>query len=61
MSEEMLSYDQYLAKLPADRRTAVERVWEVVRRNMPDDYTEHIGPKFLSYKFKDESYVALAS
>jgi hypothetical protein len=34
------SVDEYLASLPADRREAVSRVRETVRRNLPPGYEE---------------------
>ena len=61
MVEHTLSYERYLAGLPAERRGEVERVWGVVRQNMPDGYVEEIGPKFLSFKAGDDWYVALAN
>jgi hypothetical protein len=61
MVERTFSYDQYLAGLPADRRTVVERVWRVVRENVPAGYTEQISPKFLTFKADDDWYVALAN
>ena len=61
MVEQTLSYERYLAGLPADRRGEVERVWGVVRQNMPHGYVEEIGPKFLSFKAGDDWYVALAN
>lgn len=56
-----LLYETYLAALPADRRDVVDAVWQDVRRAMPAGYTEHIGPKFLSFKADEEWYVALAN
>ena len=61
MVEQTLSYEQYLASLPPQRRSEIERVWHVVRQNMPDGYVEEIGPKFLSFKADDDWYVALAN
>ena len=61
MAEQTLSYEEYLSSLPADRRRDVEQVWQVVRENVPDGYTEEIGPKFLSFKVDDDWYVALAN
>lgn len=61
MEEQTFSYDQYLAGLPADRRSAVDRVWRVVRENVPAGYTEQITPKFLTFKADDDWYVALAN
>ena len=48
MSKQTLSFEQYLASLPPERRSEVEKVWRVVRENMPGGYVEEIGPKFLT-------------
>ena len=61
MSERPLSFKQYLAALPPERRGEVEKVWRVVRESMPGGYVEEIGPKFLTFKADDDWYVALAS
>jgi hypothetical protein len=61
MMEKSLTYKQYLAGLPADRRREIDRVWQVVRENMPAGYTEEIGPKFLAFKADSDWYVALAN
>lgn len=61
MTEQRSSYDRYLDNLPPERREAVDRVWNVVRDNMPEGYSEEIGPKFLTFKADDEMYVALAN
>ena len=61
MAEQTISYERYLASLPAERRDAVERVWELVRENVPASYTEQIGPKFLAFMADDEWYLALAN
>lgn len=61
MSKQTLSFEQYLVSLPPERRSDVEKVWRVVRENMPGGYVEEIGPKFLSFKADDDWYVALAN
>ncbi len=61
MSKQTLSFEQYLSSLPSERRGEVEKVWRVVRENMPGGYVEEIGPKFLSFKAGGEMYVALAN
>jgi hypothetical protein len=61
MTEQTISFERYLQSLPADRREAVERVWQVVRENVPAGYTEQIGPKFLTYMVDDEWFLALAN
>lgn len=61
MAKQSLSYEKFLVSLPPDRRGEVEAVWQVVRENMPDGYSEEIGPKFLVFKADSEWYVALAN
>jgi hypothetical protein len=61
MSEISLSYEQYLAVLPGERRAEIERVWGVVRAHVPRGYAEEIGAKFLSFKAGDDWLVALAN
>ena len=61
MAEQSLSYEQYLSSLPPERKSEVERVWGVVRENVPGGYSEEVTPKFLTYKAGGEWYVALAS
>jgi uncharacterized protein YdhG (YjbR/CyaY superfamily) len=61
MTEQSLSYDQYLASLPSERRNVVERVWQTVRENVPEGYTEEITPKYLIFKADNEWYVCLAN
>ncbi|HEX8286020.1 MAG TPA: DUF1801 domain-containing protein [Pyrinomonadaceae bacterium] len=61
MPDGALTFKQYLAELPPERRGEVERVWRVVRESVPGGYAEEIGPKFLSFKAGDDWYVALAN
>ena len=61
MSDKPVSFEQYLAALPPERRGEVEKVWRVVRESMPVGYVEEIVPKFLTFKAGGEMYVALAS
>lgn len=55
------NYQEFLSRLPIDRRTEVEKVWQVVRDSMPSGYSEEIDAKFLSFKFEKDWYVALAN
>lgn len=55
------SFNKYLAGLPVERKSEIEKVWRTVRESMPRGYTEEIGPKFLSFKAGDDWYVALAN
>lgn len=61
MVEQTLTFEQYLAGLPPERRSEVERVWRAVRENIPAGYAERIGDKFLTFAADDEQLVALAS
>lgn len=61
MADQSLSYEQYLNGLSPERRSEVERVWQVVRENVPRGYSEEVTAKFLTFKAEGESYVALAS
>ncbi len=61
MTEQNLSFGDYLANLPADRKDSVERVWKVVRESIPKGYMEKISSKFLSFGVDGEMYVALAN
>lgn len=45
----MDSVDQYLAKLPADRRDAISRVRDVVNANLPDGYEERLQYGMISW------------
>lgn len=61
MAEQTLSYKSYLAGLPPERREAIERVWQMVRENVPAGYTEQITSKFLTYMADGEWFLALAN
>jgi hypothetical protein len=61
MSNQALTFEQYLSNLPADRSREVETVWRLVRENMPQGYVEQIDSKFLSFRAEGEWYVALAN
>lgn len=61
MVEQTLTFEQYLADLPPERRSEIERVWQVVRESVPAGYAEQVGKKFLTFAANDEGLVALAS
>lgn len=61
MTDQSLSYEQFIDSLPPGRRGEVEQVWQVVREHVPDGYHEEITAKFLTFKAAGEWYVALAS
>jgi hypothetical protein len=61
MTEQTLSYEQYLDRLPAERRAEIERVWSTVRMHVPRGYKEEIDAKFLSFKAGNDWLVALAN
>ncbi|MBA2735070.1 MAG: DUF1801 domain-containing protein [Acidobacteria bacterium] len=61
MAEQALSYKDYLASLPLERREAIESVWQTVRENIPKGFTEEISDKFLTFKADDDWFIALAN
>lgn len=61
MTDQTLSYEQFLDSLPPERRGEVERVWRAVRASVPDGYREEVTAKYLTFKASGEWYVALAS
>ncbi len=52
------SVDAYLAALPADRRTALSRVREVIRQNLPKGYEEGIQYGMIGYYVPRSLYPA---
>jgi hypothetical protein len=56
-----LSYDEFIAALPAERRQPMAQVWQLVRAAVPAGYTEHIGPKYLEFRAGPEMCIALAN
>jgi len=50
------STGQYLAELPADRRTALEAVRAVVLENLPDGYEEVMNWGMITYEVPLETY-----
>lgn len=61
ITEQALSYEQYLDRLPAERRAEIERVWKTVREHVPEGFAEDISAKYLNFKAGDEWLVALAN
>lgn len=41
--------DEYIAKLPEDRRTAVSKLRQTVKKNLPDGFKECISYKMIGY------------
>lgn len=50
------SVEQYLAALPADRRTIVEAVRKLVRRHLPRGYEEAVNWNMIVYQVPLERY-----
>lgn len=48
--------DDYLAGLPEERRTVVEEMRELIRRNLPKGYEETIGSGMICYSIPLERY-----
>jgi hypothetical protein len=49
MQSKATTVEQYLAELPADRRTALEAVRDVIRANLDKDYEEGIQYGMIGY------------
>jgi hypothetical protein len=50
------SIDEYLKKLPADRREAISKVRDVVRANLPAGYVEGLQYGMISYYIPLETF-----
>ncbi|HYE74207.1 MAG TPA: DUF1801 domain-containing protein [Blastocatellia bacterium] len=61
MTDQQISYQQFLKSIPQDRSNEINRVWQTVRESVPKDYREVITPKFLTFQAENEWYVALAN
>jgi hypothetical protein len=61
MADQAVSYEQYLNRLPPERRDEIDSVWRSVHESVPAGYREEITAKFLTFKAGAEWYVALAS
>ena len=56
-----ISFDEFIAALPADRQAPARAAWEAVRAAVPAGYTEHVGPKYLEFRAGADMYVGLAN
>lgn len=56
MKSDATSVEEYLEQLPADRRTAVEAVRDVVNRHLPDGYREAMGFGMVTWAVPLETY-----
>ncbi|MGY3087883.1 hypothetical protein ACVWYF_000909 [Hymenobacter sp. UYAg731] len=56
-----ISFDDFIAALPAERQRPATQVWQLVRRAVPAGYTEHIGPKYLEFRAGKEMAIGLAN
>lgn len=61
MNERAITFEDYLAALPPERRGEVKQVWQMVRDNVPCGYVERIDSKFLMYAADGAGLVMLAS
>lgn len=61
MNEQAIPLATYLDALPPERRGEIERVWQVVRENIPRGYVERISDRFLTFAADGEGFVMLAS
>ncbi|MDO7847998.1 DUF1801 domain-containing protein [Hymenobacter sp. M29] len=56
-----LTFDEFIAALPAERQQPAVQAWQLVRQAVPAGYTEHIGPKFLEFRAGKDMYIGLAN
>lgn len=56
-----MTFDEFIAALPAERQEPAARVWALVRQAMPAGYAEHIGPKYLEFRAGKDMYIGLAN
>ena len=48
--------DEYLEKLPADRRDALQKVRQIILQNLPEGYSEVLQYGMLSYVIPLETF-----
>ena len=53
---QVASVEEYLASLPPDRRTEIERVRRVVKKNLPAGYEEGVGFGMICYSVPLSAY-----
>lgn len=56
-----MTFDDFIAGLPAERQQPAAQAWQLVRQAVPAGYTEHIGPKYLEFRAGKDMYVGLAN
>jgi hypothetical protein len=56
-----ISFDEFIAALPAERQQPAVQVWQLVRRAVPTGYTEHISPKYLEFRAGEQMCIGLAN
>ena len=61
MTASVLTFDEFIAALPAERQQPARAVWAMVRTAVPAGYTEHIGPRYLEFRAGTEMCLALAN
>ena len=57
----VLTFDDFLAALPAERQQPARQMWQLVRAAVPAGYTEHVGRKYLEFRAGKEMCLALAN
>ena len=56
-----MTFNDFIAALPAERQQPAAQAWELVRQAMPAGYTEHIGSKYLEFRAGKDMYIGLAN
>ena len=57
----LLTFDQFIAALPAARQAPMRQLWAVLCAAVPAEYIPHIGPKMLELRVGKQVCIALAS
>lgn len=56
MATNKISFQEYLDKLPDDRRDAISEIRKIMRSSLPKGFAENISENFLSYNVPHSLY-----
>ncbi|HEY0354869.1 MAG TPA: DUF1801 domain-containing protein [Flavisolibacter sp.] len=56
MATNKISFQQYLDKLPDDRKDAISEIRKIMKSNLPKGFAENISENFLSYNVPHSLY-----
>jgi hypothetical protein len=58
MQSKALTADEYICQLPEDRKQVVSRIREIIRRNLPDGFSEGMNYGMIGYVVPHSLYPA---